>query len=148
MTFLVETEFDPAKALADFTRRIGPRGALVSFTGSVRNDKNAVTGLFLEHYPEATERGIAAIETEARRRWSLKDILIIHRVGLIPVDETIVLVAAAGDHRRACFLATDFIMDYLKSEALFWKKEICQSGTKWIEPQQQDYIDKQRWTNQ
>ena len=147
MTFIIENKFDPAKSIAEFTRRIGPSGALVSFTGCVRNDKSAVSGLFLEHYPGATERGIAAIETEASRRWPLKSTLIIHRVGLIPVGETIVLVAVAGDHRRACFLATDFIMDYLKSEALFWKKEIHHGGTKWIEPQQQDYIDKQRWTN-
>ncbi len=148
MINLVDAIFDPTKSLTEFTHRIGSSGALVSFAGCVRNDKDAVSGLYLEHYPGATERGIASIEAEACRRWSLKDILIIHRVGLIPVGETIVLVAAASDHRRACFLATDFIMDYLKSEALFWKKEIRHDHSRWIEPRKQDYTDKQRWTNQ
>ena len=78
-------------------------------------------------------------------RWSLDDLQVLHRIGEIPVGDTIVFVAAASKHRREAFEAVDFLMDYLKTEAIFWKKEITMNDSKWIEPREKDYLDAKRW---
>lgn len=139
--------FDPGAELSAFERGAGRAGAVVSFVGKVRGaagEKN-VASLYLEHYPGVTERSIAAIEDEARKRWALLDVLIIHRVGMLAPGEPIVMVCVASAHRREAFEAADFLMDYLKTEAMFWKKEVRDGGEAWIEPRDADYKDAERW---
>ena len=148
MISLTDKPLDAAEALRRFEQTNPAAGAIVTFSGKVRENAGAktVTKLFLEHTPGLTEKGIAHIGDAACERWQVNEVQIIHRVGEIPAGETIVFVAAASAHRRDSFQAADFLMDYLKSEALFWKKEIYQDGSSsWIEPRMQDYHDKKRW---
>lgn len=139
--------FDPATELQGFERAAEGAGAIVSFLGKVRAKANDddVRALHLEHYPSVTERTIADIEREAHERWEIEHTLIIHRVGEMHPGEPIVLVCVAAAHRRAAFEAADFLMDYLKTEAMFWKKEIRGDGETWIEPREDDYNDAARW---
>ena len=137
----------PDLLLAQFTAVNPDAGAIVSFSGNVRVDKDEgkTCALVLEAYEPVTSNGIAdAIET-AQSRWILNDVIVRHRTGEMQPSETIVFVAAAAKHRRDAFSATDFLMDYLKTEAFFWKKEVFETGEKWIEPRAQDYSDAKRW---
>lgn len=137
---------DPAAALALIRKRAPAAGAVVSFTGCVRAEDGRVSALLLEAYSPLTERGIAAAMEETRRRWPLEDVLIKHRTGWIEAGETIVFVAAAAAHRRAAFEAADYLMDALKTDAVFWKKERANSGEeRWIEPRPEDHEDRARW---
>ena len=142
-----ENPFDPAAAIADFEQRAGDAGAVAAFLGKVRGraEGETVDALYLEHYPGVTEKSIREIEAAARRRWRICDTLIIHRVGRMVEGEAIVLVCAAAAHRRDAFEAVDFLMDYLKTNALFWKKEIRKTREVWIEPRAEDYEDVKRW---
>lgn len=139
--------FDPEQELAAFRASLGDAGALVSFTGVVRpsGDAGVVSSLCLQHYPGMTERGIAETVEGAANRWPIEAVLIIHRVGDMPPHAPIVLVATASRHRRAAFEAADYLMDYLKSRALFWKSETGGQGKVWIEPRGEDYADAARW---
>jgi len=122
-------------------------GAVASFIGTVRDvsEGNAVSGMELEHYPGMTEKALAQIEAAARERWELMGVTIIHRVGpLLPQDQ-IVLVAVASAHRGNAFAACEFIMDYLKSEAPFWKKEETPEGARWVDARVTDEAALQRW---
>lgn len=123
-------------------------GAIVSFTGLAREatDGAAVANLELDAYPGFTEPAIAAMEAAARERFPVQDLLIVHRYGPILPGEAIVFVAAAAEHRRAAFEAADFLMDYLKTRAPFWKKETGPDGERWIEPRPSDYDDVERWS--
>jgi len=140
-------KLDPGKELSAFEKNAGDAGAIVSFLGRVRGDKGAkaVTALYLEHYPGVTEHSIAEIEAEARERWAIDEPLIIHRIGHLSPGEPIVLVCVSARHRRDAFEAADFLMDFLKTKALFWKKEIGPDSETWIEPRDQDYKDAARW---
>ncbi len=122
-------------------------GALVSFVGQVRdiNDGNAVNTLTLEHYPEMTQKALTAIENEAKTRWDVVDSLIIHRVGTLKPLDQIVLVAVSGAHRGEAFKACEFIMDFLKTSAPFWKKEATSQGEHWVEAKLSDDAAKARW---
>ena len=120
-------------------------GALVSFTGLVRDDTGDLTALELEHYPGMTEAALAEIEAEAQRRWSLNDSLIIHRYGPLKPGEQIMMVAAAAPHRRTAFEAADYLMDFLKSRAPFWKKEHGVDGAKWVDAKEDDEAALKRW---
>ncbi|WP_069301332.1 molybdenum cofactor biosynthesis protein MoaE [Neptunicoccus sediminis] len=120
-------------------------GALVSFTGLVRDDTGNLTALELEHYPGMTEAALAEIEAEAQRRWALNDSLIIHRYGPLKPGEQIMMVAAAAPHRKAAFEAADYLMDFLKSRAPFWKKEHGVEGAKWVEAKEDDEAALKRW---
>lgn len=122
-------------------------GALVSFVGLVRdiNDGEAINTLTLEHYPEMTQKALEAIEAEAKTRWDVIDCLIIHRVGTLKPAEQIVLVAVTSAHRGEAFKACEFIMDYLKTSAPFWKKEVTNLGERWVEAKQSDDAAKARW---
>lgn len=144
---IAPASFDPDAALARFRRANVEAGAIASFIGQVRpGDANDPTeSLALEYYPGLAEREIENFAADALKRWPLKAIEIIHRVGAMAPGEPIVFVAAAADHRRAAFEAVDFLMDYLKSEAPFWKQEKRASGTRWIEPRSEDYADIARW---
>ncbi|MCG8440642.1 MAG: molybdenum cofactor biosynthesis protein MoaE [Caulobacterales bacterium] len=147
MIRITPAPFDPGAELTGFQNGLAHAGGVVVFTGVVRPDDgvDAVTELYLEHYPGMTERAIAAREDEARIRWGLEDVLIIHRVGTLTPGEPIVLVAAAARHRREAFEAADFLMDYLKTDAAFWKRETTASGARWVEPRRRDHADAARW---
>ena len=133
--------------LKSFEAGLSCSGGIVSFSGNVRpNGKNSkVLGLFLQAYSPLTENGIHEAAERASSLWPLEALIIHHRIGNILTGETIVFVATASIHRRAAFEAADFLMDYLKTEAIFWKKEITEDGDVWIEPREQDYQDNQRW---
>ena len=137
-----------AKVLADLRNNKPQVGAIVSFIGLVRdiNDGADVSTLTLEHYPEMTEKALQSIVDEAKQRWDVMDAVVIHRVGtLLPTDQ-IVLVAISSAHRQAAFSACEFIMDYLKTQAPFWKKETNNQGARWVEAKASDDEAKARWT--
>ncbi len=137
--------FDPHAELAAFERRQGENiGAVASFIGRMRADGGA-SQLTLEHYPGMTEKEIGRIVREARTRWSLDDALVIHRYATIHVGDPIVLVAAAAAHRGEALAAVEFIIDYLKTRAPFWKKEERAKGSEWIEARDADDKAAERW---
>ncbi len=141
-------DFDVAQVLADLRNNKPQVGAIVSFIGLVRdiNDGADVSTLTLEHYPEMTEKALQSIVDEPNPRWDVMDAVVIHRVGtLLPTDQ-IVLVAISSAHRQAAFSACEFIMDYLKTQAPFWKKETNNQGARWVEAKASDDEAKARWT--
>jgi molybdopterin synthase catalytic subunit len=120
-------------------------GAVVTFTGIVRDNGGTLSAMEIEHYPGMTERAIAAIMEEAVRRWSLADALVIHRHGRLAAQEPIMMVATAAPHRADAFAAAEFLMDYLKSRAPFWKKEIGADGAAWVAAKDEDEAALTRW---
>lgn len=122
-------------------------GALVTFTGLVRDmaKGDPISDMELEHYPGMTEKALTGIEAQANARWSLQASLIIHRYGVLKPGEQIVLVATAALHRQAAFEAAEYLMDYLKSRAPFWKKEGTADGGKWVDARDQDEAALSRW---
>jgi molybdopterin synthase catalytic subunit len=142
---LTYESFDPGAVLSEFCRGRAEVGAVATFTGLARADAGATTMLELEAYPGFTEARIAEIADKARVRFELLDLMVIHRVGQIPAGEPVVFVATAARHRRAAFEACDFLMDYLKSKAPFWKKEHGPDGARWVEPRPEDHDDLKRW---
>ena len=130
-----QEDFDPGAELERVRGRLQGRvGAMVSFIGLVRdlNEGDAITGMTLEHYPGMTEKALAAIAAEATARWKLNDAVIIHRVGSLAPNDRIVLVVAAGAHRKEAFRACEFMIDILKTKAPFWKKEASPCGYRWV----------------
>jgi molybdopterin synthase catalytic subunit len=122
-------------------------GALVTFVGLVRdtNLQQSVSGLFLEHYPAMTDKVLTNIVEKARAKWQLGSVSIIHRVGQLRVSEQIVFVGVTSQHRQSAYHANEFIMDYLKTEAPFWKKETTTQGDRWIEAKNSDTKKSQDW---
>ena len=142
-----QADFDLTREIAALREGDGRVGAVVSFVGTVRdlNEGAAVSGMELEHYPGMTERALEDIVAQARARWELLGVLVIHRVGpLAPLDQ-IVLVACASAHRGEAFAACEFIMDYLKTEAPFWKKEDTPDGARWVDARVTDDTARARW---
>jgi molybdopterin synthase catalytic subunit len=140
-------DFDISAEIAAFRRADPAIGAVASFIGLVRdvNDGDTVAGMTLEHYPGMTERALAGIVDQAKERWDIIDALVIHRIGeLKPLDQ-IVLVVVIGAHRGAAFAACEFIMDYLKTQAPFWKKEQTAQGARWVEARASDDQAAGRW---
>ncbi|MGB5305832.1 MAG: molybdenum cofactor biosynthesis protein MoaE [Gammaproteobacteria bacterium] len=130
-----EQEFDPGVELEQLRQQCaGNAGAIVSFIGLVRdlNDGATVRQLALEHYPGMTEKALAAIEAEAQSRWELDACTIIHRIGPLQPNDYIVFVAAASAHRKAAFLACEYMIDTLKTAAPFWKQELTPEGKRWV----------------
>ena len=149
MTVRVQAEdFDTGLELSKLRLANPSIGALVSFVCQVRdvNAGDAINTLTLEHYPEMTESALIAIENEAKTRWNVIDSLIIHRVGTLRPLDQIVLVAVSGMHRGEAFNACEFIMDYLKTSAPFWKKEATSQGERWVEAKISDDAAKARWS--
>ena len=148
MAVRIQTEdFDAGAEIAAVRAGNPAIGAVASFVGVVRdrNDGDAVATLTLEHYPGMTEKAIEAIVTEARSRWAIFDVTVVHRVGeLKPLDQ-IVLVVVAGGHRGDAFAACEFIMDYLKTRAPFWKKEQTPEGLRWVDARASDDDAAGRW---
>ncbi|MDR2876091.1 MAG: molybdopterin synthase catalytic subunit MoaE [Methylobacillus sp.] len=122
-------------------------GAVAAFVGQVRdlNEGDAVSGLALEHYPGMTEKALESIVAQAKNRWKIFDALVIHRIGLLKPSDQIVLVVVSGAHRGEAFAACEFIMDFLKTDAPFWKKEQTGHGERWVEARASDESAKQRW---
>jgi molybdopterin synthase catalytic subunit len=142
---VIAASFDPEKEIAAFRRAHPQSGAIVSFLGAVRSEDETVSQLTLDSYPGFTEQEIARIAADGTARWRIDGLLVIHRIGALAPSEPIVLAAAAAAHRRDAFCAVDYMMDYLKSEAPFWKRESTAQGDRWIEPRAADYADKKRW---
>lgn len=145
MITLSEQPFDPGALLTAFCRDRTETGAVATFTGLARAEAGQAEILELEAYPGFTEIEIGRIADQALARFGLHDVVILHRIGRITPGEPIVFVATAAAHRRAAFEACDFLMDYLKSKAPFWKKEHGPDGARWIEPTSQDHADRGRW---
>jgi molybdopterin synthase catalytic subunit len=145
MITLSDQPFDPGALLSGFCQGRAEVGAVASFTGLARAEAGKTTILELEAYPGFTEAEIGKIAEGARQRFGLMDLLIRHRIGKIAPGEPIVFVATAAAHRRAAFEACDYLMDYLKSRAPFWKKEVGPDGARWIEPRDADHADIARW---
>jgi molybdopterin synthase catalytic subunit len=145
MIILTGQAFDPGALLSDFCQDRTETGAIATFTGLARAEQGDTVALELEAYPGFTEAAIGKIAAEALARFGLHDFHVVHRVGKITPGEAIVFVATAASHRRAAFEACDFLMDYLKSRAPFWKKETGPAGARWIEPRAQDHADIARW---
>jgi len=140
-----DAAFDPGAELSGFAAGREDIGAVVSFTGVVRNDGGSLSAMEIEHYPAMTKAAIAKIAKEAAARWDLADVLVIHRYGKLAPGEVIMMVATAAGHRAAAFEAADFLMDYLKSRAPFWKKEISASGAEWVAAKEEDEDALKRW---
>ena len=148
MTVRVQTDdFDVAAELAAMRLASADIGAIVNFIGQVRdvNEGDAVQTLTLEHYPGMTERALESIENEAKTRWNISSSLIIHRVGTLKPLDQIVFVAVASAHRGEAFKACEFMMDYLKTQAPFWKKEATNDGEHWVEAKMSDDDAQARW---
>lgn len=145
MISLTDQAFDPGVLLSAFCEDRRETGAVASFVGLARAEQGSTDILELEAYPGFTEARIAEHAAAATERFALQDVRIVHRVGQIAPGDAIVFVATAAAHRRAAFEACDFLMDYLKSRAPFWKKETGPDGARWIEPKAQDHADIARW---
>jgi molybdopterin synthase catalytic subunit len=148
MTIRVQTEdFDAGAEIAALRRGDPKIGAVAAFIGLVRdiNDGSQVDSMTLEHYPGMTERSLERIVSDARSRFRIDHALVIHRVGELRPTDQIVLVVTAGGHRGDAFSACEFIMDYLKTEAPFWKKEQGKAGPRWVESRDSDDSAAARW---
>lgn len=149
MPVRVQTEdFDAGAEIASLRRGNAKIGAVASFIGVCRdtNDGDAVTSMTLEHYPGMTEKAIEKIVAEAKRRWNIADVLVVHRVGELKPTDQIVLVVVTGAHRGEAFASCEFIMDYLKTRAPFWKKEQTPQRARWVESRASDDEAAGRWT--
>lgn len=148
MTVRIQTEdFDAGAEMARMRAGNPAIGAIASFVGVVRdvNEGDRVSEMTLEHYPGMTEKSIEAIMEQARGRWNVLDALVVHRVGLLEPTDQIVLVIVASSHRGDAFAACEFIMDYLKTQAPFWKKEQTSDGSRWVDARTTDDIAAERW---
>ena len=137
--------FELGAELAAFTAWVRGAGAVVSFTGLVRDEGGSISGMEIEHYPGMTEKAISGMVGEAVARWSLVDALVIHRFGKLGPGEPIMMVATAALHRGDAFAAAEFLMDYLKSRAPFWKKETGAGGQAWVAAKDADEEALKRW---
>ena len=144
-----EADFDVGREIAALTKDRTDIGAVVSFSGICRGSEGdeAIAALTLEHYPDMAEAEIARHAQTALSRWPLTGLTVIHRVGRIVPGENIVLVVTASAHRQAAFEAAEFLMDYLKANAPFWKREESAGGTSWVDAREHDDEAAARWTN-
>jgi molybdopterin synthase catalytic subunit len=150
MRILVQTEaFDLGAEVAAMSKGRTDIGAIASFVGLARdiNEGSGVQAMTLEHYPGMTEKALAALVDNAKSRWTLLDVTVIHRVGRLLPGAPIVLVVVAASHRGEAFAACEFIMDYLKTQAPFWKKEETPQGERWVEARASDEAAAARWTD-
>jgi molybdopterin synthase catalytic subunit len=141
-----EGPFDFGAEAAGFAAGRQDVGAVVTFTGIVRDLAEGLEVMEIEHYPGMTEKALEKIAAEAQARWDLGDVLVIHRYGRLAPGEQIMMVATAARHRAAAFAAADFLMDYLKSRAPFWKKEHTGASAGWVAAKDDDEAALARWT--
>jgi molybdopterin synthase catalytic subunit len=147
-TRLEPIALEPDRELNRLLACAGDDGAVVSFVGKTRGadrDGHSVSGLHLDHYPGMTEASLERIAAETARRFAVSHVVAVHRCGFVPAGAPIVFAAAASAHRRDAFLAADYLMDRLKTDAVFWKREEGVAGSRWIEPSDRDRTDRQRW---
>jgi molybdopterin synthase catalytic subunit len=142
---LQQQDFDIGAEIARLKAARSDIGAIVAFVGTVRDQSGSIDEMTLEHYPGMTEAELARIEAEACARWPLQASLIVHRYGTLKPSENIVLVLTASEHREAAFRAAEFLMDYLKTHAPFWKRESGPQGTRWVEANARDEVAGSRW---
>ena len=140
-----QEDFDIGAEIARLKAGRSDIGAIVAFVGTVRDKSGSIDEMTLEHYPGMTEAELARIEAEACARWPLQASLIVHRYGTLKPSENIVLVLTASEHREAAFRAAEFLMDYLKTHAPFWKRESGPQGTRWVEANARDEVAGSRW---
>ncbi|MYH57941.1 MAG: molybdenum cofactor biosynthesis protein MoaE [Boseongicola sp. SB0675_bin_26] len=146
MTVSIQSSpFDMGAEIRRFAESVPGAGAIVTFSGLVRDDDGKLTAMEIEHYPAMTERAVKAIRMKAMERWSLLDAVIVHRYGRLDPGEQIMMVATAARHRADAFMAAEFLMDYLKSRAPFWKKEIGPDGENWVAARDEDEDALGRW---
>jgi len=139
---------DPQLELAELTEQARGDGALVTFVGLARPESRngeAVDALVLDHHPTLTRQSLEDIAVACAERFDVSHVRVVHRCGTIPAGEPIVFAGASSIHRRAAFDAADYLMDRLKTEAVFWKREVGDGGAKWIEPTEADFADRDRW---
>lgn len=143
------TDFDVSIELAKLRAMHRDIGAIVSFIGTVREMSSGrdVSQMELEHYPGMTEKALKNIVQQAMHRWKINDVAVVHRIGVLLAGEQIVLVAVAGQHRKMAFEACEFIIDYLKTEAPFWKKETSETGAQWVDARESDLDALQKWSD-
>ncbi|WP_293745894.1 molybdopterin synthase catalytic subunit MoaE [uncultured Paraglaciecola sp.] len=141
-------DFDFAHEYQKLRNSSNSDGALVTFVGLVRdlNLQQSVSGLFLEHYPAMTNKVLTQIVEQARSKWQLGSVSVIHRVGQLNVSDQIVFVGVTSQHRQSAYHANEFIMDFLKTQAPFWKKETTEQGDKWIEAKSSDTKKTEDWS--
>ncbi|MGX0879245.1 molybdopterin synthase catalytic subunit [Roseovarius sp. MBR-154] len=140
-----QAPFDLGAEANAFAARQTGMGAVVTFTGIVRDLGGDLDAMEIEHYPGMTEKALRAIADEAARRWQIGDALILHRHGRLAPDEMIMMVATASRHRSDAFQAAEFLMDFLKSRAPFWKKEVTDAGADWVAARDEDEDALSRW---
>jgi molybdopterin synthase catalytic subunit len=142
-----EADFDISTEVAALRAQNPKVGAVACFVGTVRdlNEGSAVETMELEHYPGMTEKSLEAIARQARKRWPGSDVLIVHRVGVLKPLDQIVLVATTAMHRAEAFESCAFVMDYLKTQAPFWKKEKTEAGERWVDARESDDSALKRW---
>ena len=148
MTVRIQSEdFDAGAEMTAMRKGNAAIGGIATFVGVVRdvNEGDSVSEMTLEHYPGMTEKSIEAIVQQARGRWNVIDALVVHRIGTLRPTDQIVLVIVASAHRGDAFAACEFIMDYLKTQAPFWKKEQSGAGARWVEARASDDIAAERW---
>lgn len=137
--------FDAGAELTRFSLASKGAGAVVSFTGLVRDVSGGLSVMEIEHYPGMTEKAISDILAQAQSRWDLSNVMVIHRFGPLKPGDQIMMVATAARHRAAAFASADFLMDYLKSRAPFWKKEVTREGGGWVAARDEDEAALKRW---
>ena len=140
-----EAEFNAGEEVNKFSARAVKSGAIVSFTGKVRDVSGGLIHMEIEHYPAMTAKAITEIANEASARWSLEDVTVIHRYGQLAPGDDIMMVLTASRHRADAFAAAEFLMDYLKSRAPFWKKELTKQGGGWVAARDEDEDALKRW---
>jgi len=148
MSISIQTQdFNLAEEVAALEQGNAGDGAVVTFTGRVRDNNLGlkVSGLYLEHYPGMTEKSLEKILETAHSRWDIGRVRVIHRIGQLNLGEQIVFVGVTSRHRQDAFAAAEFIMDYLKVQAPFWKKELTEEGEKWLDARQSDTSKAQQW---
>jgi molybdopterin synthase catalytic subunit len=141
-------DFDAGAEMAALRRDDPSIGAIASFIGLVRdaNEGDRVSEMTLEHYPGMTDKALERIVDDAKSRWNIIDVLVIHRIGTLRPTDQIVLVVVTGAHRGEAFAACEFVMDYLKTQAPFWKKEQTDAGSRWVDARTSDDAAARRWT--
>ena len=145
---LEQNSFDPRDELGALLDQAGQDGAVVNFVGIARSNAEGgdpIATLMLEHHPTLTNQSLEKIAVAAAERFKVSHVRVVHRCGEIRPGEPIVFAGAAAPHRRAAFEAADYLMDRLKTEAVFWKREVGQAGSDWIEPTEADFADRDRW---
>ena len=143
-----EAPFDFPFETTIFQKKLISAGAVVTFSGIVRNDSGSLDHMFIEHYPDMTEAVLQKIEIQTIAKFGLEDTLIIHRYGILMPGETIMMVATAARHRKDAIAGADYIMDYLKSRAPFWKKEISNDQVKWVKSKAIDEAALASWSQE